>query len=100
MSISSAAGTLYSGARTYVIPSQPGRLLPEIPASGFQPEANMRALPGIRIIEAADVAPGPTSSVYAFSRETTPRNLYRIPVPFKRSTPRRSERRSGPIVYA
>ncbi len=36
---------------------------------------------GVTIIEAADVAPGPTSSVYAFSRETTQRNLYRIPVP-------------------
>jgi hypothetical protein len=81
MSISSAAGTLYSGGRTYVIPSQPGRLLPEIPASGFQTEADVRALPGVTIIEAADVAPGPTSSVYAFSRETTQRNLYRIPVP-------------------
>jgi hypothetical protein len=81
MSISSAAGTLYSGGRTDVIPSQPGRLLPEIPASGFQTEADVRALPGVTIIEAADVAPGPTSSVYAFSRETTQRNLYRIPVP-------------------
>ena len=53
----------------------------EIPASGFQTEADVRALPGVTIIEATDVAPGPTSSVYAFSRETTQRNLYRIPVP-------------------
>jgi WD40 repeat protein len=80
MSISSSAGTFYSGGRTYVIPLQPGRLLPEIPARGFQTEAEIAKLPGVRIIEAADVAPGPTSSVYAFSRETTQRNLYRIPI--------------------
>jgi hypothetical protein len=81
MSISSTAGTLYSGGRTYVIPLQPGRLLPEMPAGGFQSEAELARLPGVRIIEAADVAPGSTSSVYAFSRETTQRNLYRIPIP-------------------
>ena len=81
MSISSAAGTLYSGGRTYVIPLEPGRLLPEIPARGFQTEAEIAKLPGVQIIEAADVAPGLTSSVYAFSRETTQRNLYRIPIP-------------------
>jgi len=81
MSISSAAGTLYAGGRTYVIPLEPGRLLPEIRAGGFQTEAEIAKLPGVRIIEAADVAPGPSSSVYAFSRETTQRNLYRIPIP-------------------
>ncbi len=80
MSLSSAAGTFYSGGRTYVIPLEPGRLLPEIPAGGFQTEAEIATLPGVQIIEAADVAPGPTASVYAFSRETTQRNLYRIPI--------------------
>lgn len=81
MSISSTAGTLYSAGRTYVIPLEPGRLLPEVPARGFQTEAEIAKLPGVQIIDAADVAPGPTSSVYAFSRETTQRNLYRIPIP-------------------
>jgi hypothetical protein len=81
LSISSAAGTLYSGGRTYVIPLEPGRLLPEIPARGFQTEAEIAKLPGVQIIEAADVGPGQTSSVYALSRETTQRNLYRIPIP-------------------
>ena len=80
MSLSSSGGTLYSAGRTYVIPLERGRLLPEIPAMGFQTEAEIARLPGVKIIEAADVAPGPTSSVYAFSRETTQRNLYRIPI--------------------
>ncbi len=81
MSISSAAGTLNSAGRTYVVPLKPGRLLPDIPAGGFQTEAEIAGLPGVQIIEAADVAPGPTASVYALSRETTQRNLYRIPIP-------------------
>jgi len=80
MSLSSTAGTLYSAGRTYVIPLEPDRLLPTIPPEGFQAEAEIAALPGVQIIEAADVAPGPTASVYAFSRETTQRNLYRIPL--------------------
>jgi hypothetical protein len=80
MSIASTAGTLNSVGRTYLIPLEPGRLLPEIPAGGFQAEAEIARLPGVQIIDAADVAPGPTSGVYAFSRETTQRNLYRIPL--------------------
>jgi hypothetical protein len=64
-----------------VIPLEPGRLLPEIPIDGFQSEDEIAQLPGVRVIEAADVAPGSTSSVYAYSRETTQRNLYRIPIP-------------------
>jgi hypothetical protein len=81
LSVSTTAGTLYSTGRTYVIPLAPGRLLPDIPSSGFTTEAELAALPGVQIIAAADVAPGPTSSTYAFSRETTQRNLYRIPIP-------------------
>jgi serine/threonine protein kinase len=81
LSVSTTAGTLYSTGRTYVIPLAPGRLLPDIPSSGFTTEAELAALPGVQIIAAADVAPGPTSSTYAFSREATQRNLYRIPIP-------------------
>ncbi len=81
LSLSSTAGTLFAGGRTYVIPLEPGRLLPAIPPEGFQTEAEIAKLPGVQTIAAADVAPGPFSSMYAFSRETTQRNLYRIPVP-------------------
>jgi hypothetical protein len=41
----------------------------------------MAKYPGVRVIDAADIAPGPTPDVYAFSKETTQRNLYRIPIP-------------------
>ena len=59
----------------------PGRALPEIPPGGFRSEAEIARLPRVRVIDSADVAPGPTPEVYAFSRETVQRNLYRIPVP-------------------
>jgi hypothetical protein len=40
----------------------------------------MAKYPGVRVIEAADIAPGPTPDVYAFSKETTQRHLFRIPL--------------------
>jgi hypothetical protein len=72
---------LMVGGNTYVLPLPPGRSLPDIPIGGFRSEAEIAALPGAQLIDASDVAPGPTPGVYAFSRETVQRNLYRIPVP-------------------
>jgi serine/threonine protein kinase len=81
MSLSTTAGSAYSNGRTYVVPLAPGRVLPEIPPGGFRSEDELAKLPGVRVIDAADVTPGQTPDAYAFSRETTQRNLYRIPVP-------------------
>ena len=67
--------------RTYILPLPPGKMLPNIPPGGFRSEAEIATLPGARVIDAADVAPGPTSDVYAFSRQTMQRNLYQIPIP-------------------
>jgi hypothetical protein len=64
--------------RTFVLPVKPGRALPEIAPGGWT-EAALAKMPGVPVIESADVAPGP--GVYAFSRETVQRNLYRIPLP-------------------
>jgi len=79
----SLSSNSYSGTvgRTYVIPLPAGRIWPEIPAGGFQTETDFVKLPGARVIDAPDVAPGPTPGYYAFSRETIQRNLYRIPLP-------------------
>jgi len=65
--------------RTYAVPVPRGQPLPRTPPTGFASEADIAALPGARVIDAADPAPGPTPDVYAFSRETVQRNLYRIP---------------------
>jgi eukaryotic-like serine/threonine-protein kinase len=66
--------------RTYAVPLAPGRAWPDIPKTGFR-AADLAKLPGVRVIDSPGVAPGPTPDVYAFSRETVQRNLYRIPVP-------------------
>ena len=80
-SIPSGWKSVWATGRTYVLPTRPGTMFPEIPAGGFRSEAQLGQVRGVRIIEAADVSPGPTPDVYVFSRETTHRNLYRIPIP-------------------
>lgn len=67
--------------KTYVLPLASGRLVPESIAHGFPSEQDVLKLPGARVIIASDVAPGPTADIYAFTRETVQRNLYRVPVP-------------------
>jgi Tol biopolymer transport system component len=66
---------------TYVVPLPPGRMLPVMPPGGFKSAAEIASLPGVRIIGSVSVAPGPSPEVYAFTRETVQRNLYRIPAP-------------------
>jgi Tol biopolymer transport system component len=68
------------GGRTYAMPLQSGRMLPEVPAGGFAAERQVAALAGALRIPAFDVAPGPSEEVYAYARETSQRNLYRIPI--------------------
>jgi Tol biopolymer transport system component len=65
---------------TYAVALPLGRMFPEVPAGGFASEAEIAALPGARRIEAFDLAPGPSSNTYAFSRGATQRNLFRIPL--------------------
>jgi len=67
--------------RTYVIPVSPNKLLPAMPAGGFHSENEIAKLPGVRVIEAADIYPGATFATYTFSRQTVQRNLYRVPLP-------------------
>ncbi len=73
--------SLGATGRTYVLPAKPGTLFPDLPPGGFRSGADLAAVPGVHIIEAADVAPGPTPNLYVFSRENVQRNLYRIPLP-------------------
>jgi len=71
-----------SGAvgRNYAFPLKAGKMLPGVPPGGFGSDDEMATYPGVRVIDAADIAPGPTLDVYAFSKETTQRNLFRIPL--------------------
>ena len=76
------AGATAGGlGKNYMFPLSMGRMLPDIPPGGFRSDEEMARYPGVRVIDAADIAPGPTSDVYAFSKETSQRNLFRIPIP-------------------
>ena len=80
--LSVARGFQSAGAygKTYALPVPHGKMLPDIPAGGFPSEAALAALPGVRAINSADIAPGPAPDIYAFSRQTIHRNLYRVPL--------------------
>jgi hypothetical protein len=67
-------------AGTYGVPLPAGEVLRRIPAGGFHSEKEIARLPGARRID-EDLVPGPSADVYAFSRSTIQRNLYRIPIP-------------------
>jgi hypothetical protein len=59
----------------------PGQVLPtSVSAKDFPSESELASLLGVRIIPQSNAVPGPTADVYAFTRETVQRNLYRIPL--------------------
>jgi Tol biopolymer transport system component len=67
--------------KTFALPIRPGRALLDLPASGVRSQAEAAALPGVRVIEHGNISPGRDPSVYAFTKISAHRNLYRVPVP-------------------
>jgi Tol biopolymer transport system component len=67
--------------QTYLIPLARGEALPRIPPGGFHSDEEIARLPGARRLDVGELVPGPSGDVYAFSRGTIQRNLYRIPIP-------------------
>jgi WD40 repeat protein len=67
--------------KAYVFPLAPGRPVPESIIHGLPSEQEILKLPGVRVIPSTRVTPGPTADIYAFTRESVQRNLYRVPVP-------------------
>jgi hypothetical protein len=65
---------------TYAIPLRPGQMMPPVPASGFQSKEAMAALPGTRLVAEGRVYPGADPSIYAFTKVTAQRNIYRVPI--------------------
>jgi len=80
LAITSSFGSVIPEGRSYLLPLSRGQVLPDIPAGGFQSEAEVARIPGIRRIDLERVMPGPTPETYAFYRGTIQRNLYRIPL--------------------
>jgi hypothetical protein len=70
----------------FAVPVPPGKLLPALPPAGIRSEAELRARPDVRAVGVGGggmglFAPGSDPSIYAFTNDTSQRNLYRIPVP-------------------
>jgi eukaryotic-like serine/threonine-protein kinase len=71
-------GSLIGNVRTYAVPIPHGSDLPKFPRSGFQSEKELRAV-ATQVLE-GNVSPGPDNWRYTFSKITSHRNLYRIPL--------------------
>ncbi len=67
--------------KTFVIPLTNSKAFADLAARGFKSEAQLAAMPGVRVIDQPSVLPGPDPSLYAFAKATAHRNLYRIPLP-------------------
>jgi serine/threonine protein kinase len=65
---------------TYMVPLRPGQILPALPASGIRSPDDAAALPGARPFKVPGAFPGARPSVYAFSKISAQRNIYRVPV--------------------
>ena len=65
---------------TFVLPIPPGKHMPDLPAGGVASVEEAAALPGARAIEHGNVSPGRDPSVYAYTKMTAQRNLYRVPI--------------------
>jgi len=64
---------------TYELPLTSGAMLPQTPPGGFASEQALAAWPGVKVIPYGDFTDGP-NGMYAFSKITVSRNLYRIPI--------------------
>ena len=74
------SGENEEATNTYIFPLPPGQVLPPgLPMAKGSP-VEFRKAPGVRILPIGHVVPGPTADLYAFTRETVQRNLYRIPL--------------------
>jgi hypothetical protein len=80
LSIQFGEASAFAIGRTYVLPLAPGSMFPVMQAGGFRSEGDVAAVPGVKVVELGDFAPGSSPDAYAFSRTTGTRNLYRIPL--------------------
>ncbi len=64
---------------TYVVRLDPGEVFPRLPDPGILSQADLMAL-GAAYVGEGFLSLGPDPSVYAFTRETNQRNIYRVPL--------------------
>jgi hypothetical protein len=71
------------GGNVYVVSLPTGKSLPDLPPSGIKSAEDFKGLNVVSVIDMTGVsifAPGPNPSIYAYSRMTVQRNLFRIPL--------------------
>jgi hypothetical protein len=70
---------------TGLIPLRDGVDLPDFPASGIHLQSDLNKIPGVRIIayqgHYMGISPSPDGSSFAFVKQESHWNLYRIPLP-------------------
>jgi serine/threonine protein kinase/sugar lactone lactonase YvrE len=74
-------GNMAKSAKTYVVPLEHGRIVPELPASGFPSTSSAATALGGHLLREERVFPSADPSVYAFPRPAAHRNIFRIRVP-------------------
>jgi eukaryotic-like serine/threonine-protein kinase len=75
-------GTL-SGQKvlTGLIPLKNKSMIPALPPEGVRTEADLRHIPGVQVIPSLEVSPAPGGSSYAFVKQESRWNLFRISLP-------------------
>jgi hypothetical protein len=71
------------GGKTIVVGLPPGKDLPMLPPAGLKSVEDIKGLNVVADIDTTGMgvfAPGPNPSIYAYSRVTVQRNLFRIPL--------------------
>ncbi len=78
-----AKGDSKDHGQTYVIPWKPGSNLEALPPGGTRTEADFAKVAAIvpAARQAQEFAPSSSPNIYAYSRRTIQRNLYRVPLP-------------------
>jgi serine/threonine protein kinase len=69
------------GNGTFAIPLRANQMLPPLPAEGIRAVEEAAALPGAQPLPIANAFAGPNPTVYAYSKASAQRNIYRVPVP-------------------
>ena len=76
-----AGSALDMGAnKTYEVPLLAGKMFPPIPPQGIKSKVDFQKVSGARAIDGY-AYPGPSASTYAYVRQSTVRNLYRVYLP-------------------
>jgi Tol biopolymer transport system component len=65
----------------YAIPLRDGQALPALPRSGIRSVADIEALPGVRLVSESQAFAGPNPGLFAYTKVSTQRNIYRIGLP-------------------